>query len=172
MTVKTSPKPFPEMEFIELNSFSLGSFSRNVALNQLGVGRDGQFPLCKGFLCFQEASAEDVLLPSRSLSTGETAAPGQPEAFYSLPPAKEQWSGGQSTGKVFNCHFSSSGWVFVAFLSGSVPSPAGEQSQPSLFVSSSLGVTSCAVLCKEPNTLCLNKAKQQTGALQGKRWSL
>lgn len=56
MTVKTSTKPFPEMEFLELNSFSLGSFSRNVALNQLGVGRDGQFPLCKGFLCFQEAA--------------------------------------------------------------------------------------------------------------------
>lgn len=106
MTVKTSTEPFPEMEFIELNSFSLGSFSRNVALNQLGVGRDGQFPLCKGFLCFQEAAAEDVLLPPRSLSTGEAAAPGQPETFWWLPPARVRWSGGQSTGKDLNCHFS------------------------------------------------------------------
>lgn len=103
MTLKTSTKRFPEMEFIELNSFSLGSFSRNVALNQLGVGRDGQLPLCKGFLCFQEAAAEDVLLSSRSLSTGEAAAPGQPEALCWLPPGRERWPGGQSTGKDLNC---------------------------------------------------------------------
>lgn len=106
LKTKTSTKRFPEMEFIELNSFSLGSFSRNVALNQLGVGRDGQFPLCKGFLCFQEAAAEDVLLPSRSLSPGETAALGQPETFCWLQPGREQWCGGQSIGKDLNCHFS------------------------------------------------------------------
>lgn len=129
MTVKTSTKRFPEMEFIELNSFSLGSFSRNVALNQLGVGRDGQFPLCKGFLCFQEAAAEDVLLPPRSLLTGEAAAPGQPETFCWLPPGREHWCCGQSTGKDLNYHFFSFEWVFVSFRRGSVPSPAGEQSQ-------------------------------------------
>lgn len=80
---------------------------------------------------FSGSCTEDVLLPSRSLSTGEAAAP---ETFFWLPPGRQQWPGSQNIGKELIVIFLVLG-EFFAVLRGSVSLPAGEQCQCSLFVS-------------------------------------
>lgn len=114
---------------------------------------------------FSGSCTEDVLLPSRSLSTGEAAAP---ETFFWLPPGRQQWPGSQNIGKELIVIFLVLGEFFCCSQRFCLLTSWGAVSVLPVRVSS-LGATCCAALCKEPNTLCLNKAKQQVGALQVKK---